>query len=113
MLTLSLYFLGHATCRRSQSVDQRRNRRITLPSSATTSQQTAKSETKILRTECINKRVDSGVAVTKPEEDDEGDPRCTVATENAENVHGEERCPAKHETTDDDSYSFGGFFLAV
>jgi len=105
---------GRASCWRPHSAHQRSNRPITtMPASAAASQQTTKSGTEILRTERINERVDSGVAVAKPEEDDERDRWCAVGTENTEDVHGEERSPAQYETADDHSYSLGGFLLAV
>ena len=84
-----------------------------MSSSTTAPQQTSKSETEIFRTKRINERVDGRVAVTQPEENGEGDLRRTSSTEDAEDVHGEERRPAQYKTTDDDTDGLGGLLLTV
>jgi len=103
-------------CRVSKSGDQCPNGRITAvmsTRSAAASQQTTKRETEVPGAECVDERVDGGVAVAEPEEDDEDDWRRAVAAEHAQHVDGEERCPAQDEAADDHAQSLGGLLLAV
>ena len=96
----------------AQSAHQCRDRRITVIVSAAP-QQTAKSETEILGAERVDERVDGGVAVAEPEEDDEQNGRRAVDAENSEDVDAEERRPADDEAANDDSNRLGGLLLAV
>jgi len=118
----------HLHCQRLQhrhhltvgSVTQRR-----LRTSVATTQELLERVAEVTRAQTVDERICCRVAVTEPEEDVEENGRRALTTERLGQVErfdqverlgqvdSEERRPADHEATDNDTNCLGGFLLLV